>query len=156
MGKRLIALSLAALALSLWPYQLGKSGQNPGISEENVVPVAHAAVTLTGTGQTATPEGPTETKTVWVTAYASTPEETDSTPFVTASMTHVHDGVLAANFLPFGTKVLIPQIFGNKVFTVEDRMKSTKTDFVDVWMPTKQDAINFGISHAEIVVLHED
>lgn len=155
MGKRLIALSLAVFALFLWPFELGKSGQNPGMSDENVLPVAHAAVSLTGTAQGAVPEGP-EGRTVWVTAYASTPEETDNTPFITASNTHVHDGVLAANFLPFGTKVLIPALFGNKVFTVEDRMKSTKTNFVDVWMPTKQDAIDFGISRAEIVVLHED
>lgn len=95
------------------------------------------------------------TKKVWLTAYSSTPEETDDTPFITASMTKVRDGIVAANFLPFGTKIMIPDIFGDKVFVVEDRMHTRKTNFVDIWMPTKQDAIEFGISRAEIVVLQE-
>ena len=35
---------------------------------------------------------------IWITAYSSTPEETDSTPFITASGSHVRNGVAAANF----------------------------------------------------------
>lgn len=91
---------------------------------------------------------------VWVTAYSSTPEETDATPYITAKNTKVRDGVLAANFLPFGTKVLIPKLFGNKVFVVEDRMHSRKTNFVDVWMASKNAAQEFGISYTDIVVLN--
>jgi 3D (Asp-Asp-Asp) domain-containing protein len=94
-----------------------------------------------------------ETHEVWVTAYSSTPEETDDTPFVTASNTETRDGVVAANFLPFGTKLQIPEHFGDKVFTVEDRMHRRKTNFVDIWMPTKKDAMNFGISYSEIIIL---
>jgi len=95
-----------------------------------------------------------ETLTVWVTAYTSTPEETDSTPFITASNQKVHDGVIAANFLPFGTKVKIPEVFGDKIFTVDDRMHERKTGFVDVWMPSKVQAQKFGITRTEIVVLN--
>ena len=95
------------------------------------------------------------TKKVWVTAYSSTQEETDDTPFITASMTEVRDGIIAANFLPFGTRVMIPKLFGKKIFTVEDRMHQRKTNFIDIWMPTKNDAIQFGITYAEIVVIHE-
>src|SRR5258708_6536739 len=64
---------------------------------------------------------PKELKTykVRVTAYSSTPDQTDDTPFITASGYHVHDGVIAANFLPFGTKLTIPSVFGDKIFTVE-------------------------------------
>lgn len=90
---------------------------------------------------------------VWVTAYSSTPEETDSTPFTTAMNSEVHDGVVAANFLPFGTKIRIPEYFGDKVFTVEDRMHRRKTNFVDIWMPTKEDAKDFGIAYTDIVIL---
>ncbi len=90
---------------------------------------------------------------VWITAYASVPEETDSTPFITASNKHVKDGFIAANFLPFGTKVKIPNLFGDKVFTVEDRMSRDKTNFVDIWMPTVSAAKDFGIHKASIVVL---
>lgn len=91
--------------------------------------------------------------TVRVTAYASVPEETDNTPFITASNKHVQDGFIAANFLPFGTKVQIPSLFGNKIFTVEDRMNRKMVGFVDVWMPTVADALDFGTHKTEILVL---
>lgn len=89
---------------------------------------------------------------VWITAYSSTPEETDDTPFTTASSKLVRDGIVATNFLPFGTRLAIPAIFGDKVFTVEDRMHKRKKNFLDVWMPTKQDAVQFGIQCARIII----
>ena len=95
----------------------------------------------------------TEKRTVWVTAYSSTPEETDDTPFITASGTRVRDGIIATNFLPFNTRVKIPKLFGDKIFVVEDRMHERKTENVDVWMATKGAALKFGIARAEIVVL---
>lgn len=91
---------------------------------------------------------------MWVTAYASMPEETDDTPFVTAMGTLTHDGIVATNMLPFGTKVQFPKLFGTKVFTVEDRMHRRKVGFIDIWMPTKKDAVKFGISQSEVVVLN--
>lgn len=94
-----------------------------------------------------------EVRTVKVTAYSSTPDQTDDTPFTTAQGTPVRDGVLATNMLPFGTKVKIPALFGDKVFTVEDRMHPRKKGFVDVWMPTTENALRFGIHTANIVVL---
>ncbi len=94
-----------------------------------------------------------EVKEVWVTAYSSTPEETDDTPFITASGKTVRDGVVATNLLPFGTEVKIPEVFGDKVFVVEDRMHQRKTNHLDVWMPTKTQANNFGITYTQILVL---
>jgi len=44
----------------------------------------------------------------------------------------VRDGVIATNILPFGTKVRIPEIFGDKVFVVEDRMARKHADRVDI------------------------
>ncbi|MBD3252034.1 hypothetical protein GF380_06350, partial [Candidatus Uhrbacteria bacterium] len=55
-----------------------------------------------------------------MTAYTSRPEETDDTPFITADGSHVRDGIVAANFLPFGTKVRIPSLFGDQIFEVHD------------------------------------
>lgn len=93
--------------------------------------------------------------TVWapVTAYSSTPDQTFGDPFTTASGTRVRDGVIAANFLPIGTKVRIPGLFGDKVFVVEDRMNARYWKRLDIWMPTRQDAKNFGIKtvYVEIV-----
>lgn len=90
---------------------------------------------------------------VWVTAYSSTPEETDSTPFITASGDRVEDGFVAANFLPFGTKIKIPEHFGDKIFTVKDRMHRRKTNSVDVWMATKERAKEFGRHQTKIIII---
>ena len=91
---------------------------------------------------------------VVITAYSSTPEETDDTPFITASGKHVADGIVANNLLPLGTKIRIPELYGDKVFVVEDRMNARKSDYhVDIWFPSKPLAINFGVKSAEIEVL---
>ena len=88
-----------------------------------------------------------------VTAYNSLPEQTDDTPFITASNTHTRDGIVAANFLPFGTLVRIPEIYGNKIFIVEDRMNSKYHYHMDIWMEHYQDAIDFGLKALKIEVL---
>lgn len=90
-----------------------------------------------------------------MTAYSSTVDQTDSTPFITASGTHVHWGTVAANFLPFGTKIKIPEMYGDQIFIVEDRMNKRYWHKVDIWMPTRQDALNFGIRTLEIEILEE-
>ncbi|MBI4837520.1 MAG: 3D domain-containing protein [Candidatus Portnoybacteria bacterium] len=88
-----------------------------------------------------------------ITAYSSSPDETDSSPFITAAGTRTRDGVIAANFLNFGTRVKIPALYGEKVFVVEDRMAARNSGKVDVWMPSKSLAMQFGVKKAEIVVL---
>jgi len=91
---------------------------------------------------------------VVITAYSSTPEETDDTPFITASGKTVADGIIANNMLPLGTKVRIPDLFGDKVFVVEDRMNKRMGDHrFDIWLPSKQLAINFGVKTATLEVL---
>lgn len=97
---------------------------------------------------------PLETRTVWITAYSSTADQTDDTPFITASGRYVRDGVIAANFLPFGAKIIIPSLFGNKIFTVEDRMSSKKKNNVDIWMITRKGALDFGAHYANITVVY--
>ncbi len=94
-----------------------------------------------------------KTRKAWVTAYSSSPDETDDTPFTTASGKQVRHGIVASNFVPLGTKIRIPEIFGDETFTVEDRMHARKTNGVDIWMPTKEQAKRFGVSYAEIVIL---
>jgi 3D (Asp-Asp-Asp) domain-containing protein len=90
-----------------------------------------------------------------VTAYSSTPDQTDETPFDTASGKRVADGIIANNGLPFGTKVRIPKLFGDKIFTVEDRMHKRKGLYhADIWFPTYKEAKNFGAKYnVEIEVL---
>lgn len=102
------------------------------------------------------PMGPTrivKTIRVFVTAYSSTPEQTDDTPFTTASGKQVREGIVATNLLPLGTKIKIPEIYGNKVFVVEDRMNPRNDQHVDIWFPTYWEARYFGIKRASVVVL---
>jgi 3D (Asp-Asp-Asp) domain-containing protein len=88
-----------------------------------------------------------------ITAYSSSLDETDGSPFVTAAGTKTRDGVIAANFLKFGTRVKIPALYGEKIFVVEDRMAEYNNGRIDIWMPSKSLAIQFGTRRAEIVVL---
>ena len=90
---------------------------------------------------------------VYVTAYSSSEDETDSTPFLTASGTRTRDGVIASNLFPFGTRVRIPELFGDRIFVVEDRMHSRFTDRLDVWMPSKWAALQFGKRIAEVEIV---
>ena len=89
-----------------------------------------------------------------ITAYSSAPDQTDDTPFTTASGKHVVDGIIANNLLPFGTKIRIPQLFGDKIFIVEDRMHTRKGKYhADIWMSEYSQAKSFGAKLTEIEVL---
>jgi 3D (Asp-Asp-Asp) domain-containing protein len=96
-----------------------------------------------------------ESKTFLVdaTGYSSTPDQTDSTPFITASGTFVRDGVVAANFLPIGTRIKIPELFGDKQFIVEDRMNSRYWYRVDVWFPDRESALQFGLKKIKVEIV---
>ena len=86
-----------------------------------------------------------------VTAYSSTPEETDSSPFITANGTRVHRGVIANNCLSFGTEVQLESPGASHAdasrttYVVLDRM-SRRYDCThfDVWFPTRGEAIRWG------------
>lgn len=88
-----------------------------------------------------------------LTAYSSTVWQTDDSPFITASGSRVREGIVAANSLPFGTKILIPELFGDRVFTVEDRMAPKNYHKIDIWFPSTEQAFEFGVKKAKVVVL---
>jgi len=91
---------------------------------------------------------------VVVTAYSSTPDQTDDTPFITASGKEVADGIIANNMLSFGTQIRIPELYGDKVFVVQDRMNRRKSNYhIDIWMPDRESALDFGVKTTEIEVL---
>ncbi len=96
---------------------------------------------------------------VVVTAYSSTLDQTDATPCITANgfnvCDHNKENVIAANFLPFGTKVRLPELFGEKVFTVQDRMHRRHQHRVDLWMKTRKKAKQFGIRRTLLEVVPE-
>lgn len=94
--------------------------------------------------------GPYTVATVTASAYNSVPWQTDSTPFTTASGTTVRHGVIAANFLPIGTMITIPDVYGDQIFIVEDRMNPRYRNNIDIWMEDIGDARKFGRKPVEI------
>jgi len=102
-----------------------------------------------------------KTHTVQASGYSSTPDQTDSTPFTTASGKRVRDGIIAANIyingrrIPFGTLVRIPGIYGDKVFVVEDRMNIRYQNNIDIWFPERQLAKEFGRKRVTIEIVEE-
>jgi len=91
---------------------------------------------------------------VIVTGYSSTIWETDETPEITAAGTIVREGIVATNGLALGTKIKIPELYGDKIFVVEDRMNWQKGKyFVDIWFPSYFEAKNFGAKRTYIEIL---
>ena len=92
-----------------------------------------------------------------VTAYTSETGQTDGSPCITANNFNLCDqgieNTIAANFLPFGAKVRMPELFGDRIFIVRDRMNKRFPERVDIWMIEKPDAIKFGVKVAKIEVL---
>lgn len=104
------------------------------------------------------------TMTVVATAYSSEAAQTDSTPCIPAmwkfdlcknfAETGIED-TIAANFLALGTKVRFPDIYGDKVFTVRDRMnaKYNGKSRIDFWKSEKPLAVHFGVKRLKMEVL---
>ena len=93
------------------------------------------------------------THAVRATGYSSTPDQTDSTPCIAASGYNICTGeenVIAANFsingrrVPLGTLIRIPDLYGDKIFVVEDRMNSRYRNNIDIWFPERGLALQFG------------
>lgn len=115
--------------------------------QDNEIPLVQDSYILAAGSHITPNAGRTRAKrtvTVEMSAYSSTPDQTDSSPFITAKGTYVRDGIVAANFLPMGTRIKIPSLYGDKVFIVEDRMNKRYWQNVDIWMKDRQSAKNFG------------
>jgi 3D (Asp-Asp-Asp) domain-containing protein len=92
-----------------------------------------------------------------ITAYNSDVAQCDSTPCITANgfnvCQHGIEDTVAANFLPMGTQIRIPALFGNRIFVVRDRMAKRHQARVDVWMKEYHDAKQFGVRTATIEIV---
>jgi len=131
--------------------ETGASDEEPSSIQEGLV--LTQTDTLLPLSSPSAPERIGDTLFVTVTAYSSTPDQTDDTPFITASGKTVRDGIVATNLLPLGTKIKIPDIYGNRVFVVEDRMHPRKDQHVDIWFSTRWEATKFGVQKAQIEIL---
>lgn len=95
---------------------------------------------------------PRKSMMVTVSAYSSTKDQTDKTPYLTAYNTQVRDGIVAANFLPVGTVIRFPQRFGDRFFVIEDKMDERFGLQADIWMSRHEEAQKFGIQYLEMEV----
>ena len=90
---------------------------------------------------------------VIITGYSSTVDQTDDTPYITAWNTQTRLGVVAANWLPFGTNIRIPELFGDRIFIVEDRMHRRNSHKLDIWFQSREEALRFGVKRARVEIL---
>lgn len=88
-----------------------------------------------------------------VSAYNSIPNQTDGSPYHTAIGSMTRDGVVATNYLPIGTRIRFPDLFGDKEFRVEDRMNERYNKVVDIWMEDIKDARKFGRRNLKVEVI---
>lgn len=135
---RVLMFSVAILALPFW--------FNWGGEQKISYPVAQDREPL---------------QTVWViaTAYSSEAAQTDDTPCIPADgydlcahyEKYGEGNTIAANFLPLGAQIKIPELYGDKIFVVHDRMnKRYGEGRIDIWMPSREEAKTFGVKRLKM------
>jgi 3D (Asp-Asp-Asp) domain-containing protein len=101
---------------------------------------------------------------VVATGYSSSIYETDSTPFTTASNTRTRNGILALSrdllrrYTPgapfgFGDRV---HVTGLGEFVVEDSMNQRWNNRIDIWFPSRLQALRFGVREVYLQTVDED
>jgi len=154
--KKTILVTLSALGMAVVPVFMAEPNLKPALLEQPPAAIGELSFAQFNALlpiPSPTPEKVVKTIRVVVTAYSSTEDQTDSTPFITASGTRVRDGIVAANFLPIGTKIKLPDIYGDRVFVVEDRMHPRKKYMVDIWFASYTEAKAFGAKLTYVEVL---
>jgi|TARA_Y100000310_G_scaffold207361_1_gene207869 3D (Asp-Asp-Asp) domain-containing protein len=85
-----------------------------------------------------------------ITGYSSSFDETDDTPFITASGTRTRKGIIACpRNIEFGTEIIID----GKRYICEDRLSLKYDNRFDIWFPTKKQAIEFGKQEKIVSIL---
>ncbi len=112
------------------------------------------------------PPAPKPDKTIAAvfTAYTSTPDQTDSDPFIAASGKHVYMGMVANNCLPMGTKLkltfadeALQAKYGGLEYMVDDRMNSRYgCNRFDIWLDApRKEAMQFGVRRVTVEVFNK-
>ncbi len=149
-----LALPLHAFALTKQPQDFLRASRQPMLARIATLP-APKLVVATPKPQTPQYHAVKNVRMV-VTAYSSTVDQCGGDPFITASGTRVQSGTIAVNGLPFGTKLRIPDYFGDKIFVVQDRMSARYgRTRGDIWMPTRHDAIQWGARSVKVEIVQE-
>jgi len=91
-----------------------------------------------------------------ITVYRAVRAECDSEPNIGAGGRVAINGAptgkwFACNFLPFGTKIVIPAISGDTVWTCRDRMNKRLPHRIDLLI--HKDSIGIGVRKAEVFIV---
>lgn len=155
--KTVNALAIISLLFHIfWPsITLAKTDESDSVGTTSKV-IREVATQPTSEESVASAVKPDKIVHTVITAYTSTADQTDSSPFITASGRRVHDGTIAANWLPFGTIVKIPSLYGDKEFVVEDRMnKRYGYGRLDIWFDaSRAEAKKFGVKRVDIEIYY--
>ena len=85
-----------------------------------------------------------------VTAYSSSVDETDSTPFIAADGSAVGEGMIACpRRFKFGTLFYINEL----IYKCNDRMALRFDDRLDLWASSKEKAVKWGIKSLNVRVI---
>lgn len=106
---------------------------------------------------------------VTMTAYSSTVDQTDDTPFITSTQQPVRLGIVAvsrdllAGDLPYGTTLRVVETYGepdscgawdvNRILEVQDTMHRRKQQQIDLWLPSREEALEWGYCQARVEIL---
>ena len=165
LAKKIIFSLIIVLAFDFFLFpmpvlaaQLDKTDVNIAITQENpIITPFQAKKIIINNLPLNDDRAVIRTSNHWVTAYNSEVAQCDSSPCITANgfnlCEHGIEDSIAANFLVFGTQIRMPEIFGDKIFTVRDRMNKRYTNRIDIWMINKGDAKKFGLKYVKLEIL---
>lgn len=154
------ALAAQAVRLALVP----KAAPTAATSRASSA-AANRAQGVSKAATAALPRSTGRSAVVHSTAYNSTLGQTDSTPFITATGTHVRPGVVALSRdllgrFPYGTRITLEDLSGrysnflrDRVFVVEDTMNVRIGNTVDVWMGSWSEAMDWGARNIRITAV---
>lgn len=110
--------------------------------------------------------------TIKATAYTSSVRETDHTPHITATGARTRMGIIAVSRdmlrgLPYGSRVMLQDmgsvkgkgvgrfnyLLRDRVFIVEDTMNPRIRNRIDIWLPNRRLALDFGARNLQVTVL---
>ena len=105
----------------------------------------------TTTGSVGQSEVDSYTYVAEVSAYTASDDECGKSDGITASGTHVQQGrtIAAPSWIPFGTKVII----GEHEYIVEDRGGYISDNRIDIYMDSREAAMEFGRKELEVTVV---
>ena len=127
---------------------------NSTVTTETLLTVESEPETLLQVEETVVQEEPKPeyiTETFKPTAYCPCMQCCDKTDGITASGTKATEGRTIAvdpNVIPFGTEVII----NGHTYIAEDKGGAIKDNRIDVYFDSHQDALEFGVQYADVLI----